>query len=166
VGLLFVSLLRLLLPLLILKWALLGMVVCSLLDAFDVYFPGFPPLESFYQYQEWDKILDLYYLSFALFVSFSWKDLLSKKISLLFYLLRATGTALFLITASRAWLFFFPNLFEYFYLFYLGSIVIFKQNLIRNKKDLAIIIGAIILLKLPQEYILHFKRYSFWNWFK
>lgn len=159
------TLLRLLVPLSILRWSLGGTVASLLLDGFDVYLPGFPSLVEFGQYQKWDKILDLYYLAFAARISFSWKNSWAKAIAFFLYLLRVLGTILFLRTASRSWLFFFPNFFEYFFLFYLGFFFFFKKDLLERKKIALLSLAILFTLKLIQEYILHYAQIEFWLWF-
>jgi uncharacterized membrane protein YjjP (DUF1212 family) len=164
-GVLLATVLRLLVPLSILRWNLGGTLASMLLDGFDTYLPDFPSLAEFGQYQRWDKSLDLYYLSLAFAVSLLWKNSWAKKSAIILYVLRALGTILFLVTASRSWLFFFPNFFEYFFLFQLGFLFLFKKNIFDQKRVTFPVLAILFILKLIQEYILHYAQIEFWRWF-
>jgi len=161
----FATLVRLLFPLIIFANPFWGVVGSSLLDSLDVYLNDFPGIESFAHYQYWDKILDTYYLTLAFIVSLSWKDRLARNLSLFWYTLRTIGVLLFAATGERYWLFFFPNFFECYFLFYLGWRYLFKKNPLRSKYFLGIFL-LIAGLKIAQEYVLHFARLEFWKWIK
>jgi hypothetical protein len=162
---LFATIIRLIFPLSIFIFPFWGVVFSMLLDAFDIFLPSFPGMESFPNYQYWDKALDTYYLTIAFLTTISWKDLLAKNIGLFLYSLRTIGVFLFVVTEQRYWLFFFPNFFEYYFLFYLGYKYFYKKDPLNSKAFLGIFL-IIIVLKVVQEYILHYGKYEFWKWIK
>lgn len=118
------------------------------------------------RYQEIDKLLDLYYLSFEFLVSLKWTDKLARAASKWLFFLRVLGIAMFEITGLGFILLIFPNIFEYFYLFY-----IFTKNSIPNfkltAKKLALILILLGIPKLWHEYILHVSQdFRFYDSFK
>lgn len=107
-------------------------------------------------YQSWDKLLDTYYLGIAAFTALAWKEELVKKIAIFAFAWRFIGVFLEELTGYRGFLFFFPNFFENFFVFYL----IFKvfrpnQDLLVNPKVTGIVVAALLLPKLLQEYSMH-----------
>ena len=161
----FVILLRLIIPLLIFRRPLLGGVASVLLDAVDANIVRIMG-GTFPNYQPLDKYLDTYYLFFELVVSLGWDHKFAKQTSVILFLYRVVGVVLFEITDSRGFLFFFPNLFEYFFLFFL----IFKRRYFDSDKvnswsRIVLILVLLCILKFPQEYLLHYKQVSPWLWF-
>lgn len=146
---------RLLVPLTILRWPFWGTLLSSAVDMLDYRFIN--PANTFQtQYQITDKFLDTYYLGFAAYTSLSWKDHLAKKISIFSYLFRLFGVLLFSITQLRQFLFLFPNFFESFFFFYhIYRYLAKREKLFFTKKLLIILIPALIIPKLMQEYFLH-----------
>jgi hypothetical protein len=120
IGTIVVSVLRLVVPFSILRYPLGGFVAALVLDIFDA------PLASIISpqniafgrdavaYNLLDKWLDLYFLFFAFLVSLRWQNVLAKRTAISLFLLRALGVILFSLTGSRSYLFFFPNLMEFF----------------------------------------------------
>src|SRR5690554_3989273 len=103
---------RLLLPLLILRFPLVGVLLCALVDVYDYHFIG-----GNGWYQHVDKLLDVYYLSFAAFTVLRWHDVIAKRIALWSYVYRIIGVALVILTDQRWLLVLFPNFFEPFFIF-------------------------------------------------
>ena len=136
-----------------------------LLDAVDaniVHITG----GTFPNYQQVDKYLDTYYLFFEFVVSLRWDHKLAKQTSVILFFHRVVGVILFEITNTRVFLLFFPNLFEYFFLFFL----IFKRryfdsNKVNSWSRIVLILVLLYILKLPQEYLLHYMQVSPWLWF-
>lgn len=109
---------RLLVPLSIFRWPLVGAIASMLIDALDVVIIELIGLGGFSHYVLLDKGLDMYYLSFEAFVSLRWEPL-AKWTSLTLFAYRAIGFVAFEMTQQRALLLVFPNVFENFYLVYL-----------------------------------------------
>lgn len=151
-----VTILRLLVPLIILRFPLLGIFLSIHLDFADWNAIGMPASMSGKNYQIWDKILDTYFLTFAFYKTLSWKDILAKKIAVASYLFRLLGVILFVISGSGFWLLLFPNFFQSFFLFCLIYIRLSKNNyLFRSVFQTNIILLSILIPTLVLEYLIH-----------
>ncbi len=153
---LILTVLRLLAPLLILRWPIFGIISSMYLDFQDFNYFNIQNDNDMKNYQAWDKILDTYYLALAFYTSLSWKETLAKKLSIFFFSYRAIGIAVFLAVQSRLMLLAFPNLFEHFFLFYL----LFKKftnnaKLFTSLPISIIVIISIAIPKLFAEYYVH-----------
>lgn len=150
---------RLFVPLLIPWFPLPGVVAALLLDAVDqTLFQSFTrlPLDG---YQGYDKALDVYYLSIAYIATLrNWTNEFAFRVGRFLFYYRLVGVALFELTEWRVVLFFFPNTFEYFFIWY--EVVVFQgdpRRLLRH--TIAGAAAAIwIVIKLPQEFWLHIAR--------
>jgi len=163
---------RLLVPLLIFKWRIAGVLLAALADALDVVLvdllahqlgemPGFGK-----DYQFFDKWLDMYYLTFAVIVSFSWKNALAKNTSIVLFGYRLLGLILFEMTGIRKLFFFFPNLFENFYIFYAVADRFFPKLVPKTISRLLLILLLLYIPKFIQEWALHYAELQPWNWIK
>lgn len=148
------TLLRLSVPITILRWPLFGVLLSSYLDLSDYGYLSHSGL-SMEQYQSWDKILDTYYLAIAAYTCLSWKEVAAKKLAIGSFIYRFVGVTLEIVFNSRGLLFFFPNFFENFFIFYLIFKMFRKQALFVSKKVTAIVIMSILLPKLLQEFSMH-----------
>ena len=160
-GSLIVLILRLAVPVSIFRWPLLGGLIALILDANDqnilsAFGVGNGSLGRLFlfRYEEIDKFLDMYYLSFEFIVSLRWKDSLAKTTSKILFIFRAIGFVLFEITGLRYVIFIFPNIFENFFIIYL-FIKKFFANFRLTPKTLYIIMATAVVPKLIQEYMLH-----------
>jgi len=165
-GPVIVILIRLLVPFSILKSPFWGTVISALTDAADVILITAINSGDFASYHNTDKVLDLYYLAFVFYVSLSWKNVLARRASIALFVYRLIGVVLFEMSGVRALLLIFPNLFEHFAVFYLGYLRFFKKDPIKNIRSLAVILLVLLLLKMPQEYVLHYQQAQPWNWVK
>jgi hypothetical protein len=159
-------------PLTILRWPLGGALLAVALDALDVVLVdsiglltgetgGFGS-----NYQTIDKSLDVYYMSIQAFVSLRWTNALARNTSIFLFVYRIVGTVLFEVTGIRQLLFFFPNLFENFYLYYVVALRVFPQYAVNNPSQLGIVLFILLLPKLAQEWVLHVQDIQPWNWLK
>ena len=143
--------LRLLIPLLILRFPLTGVLLSALADVMDYSFMG-----GGANYQQLDKLLDTYYLSLAAITVLRWKDSLAKRIALGMYTWRVLGILLVLFTDQRWLLMIFPNFFEPFFVFYLLYVYLSKNNkLFVSGWIIAAVTATLLIPKLIQEYVLH-----------
>lgn len=165
-GPLIVILLRLLLPLLIFRFRITGAIVAMAADALDVITITFLNRGEFSSYHTTDKYLDMYYLTIEGYVSLSWKNTLAKRTSVVLFVWRVIGFVLFELAHVRALLFFFPNLFENFFLFYIFNKRFAKKDLVSSRKRLFIILVLLLIPKLAQEYFLHVYEAQPWKWFR
>jgi hypothetical protein len=148
--------LRFLLPLLIPIFPLPAIIVCLLLDGVDqTIFQTFTslPLDG---YQGYDKALDIYYLTVAYISTFrNWVNPYAFQTSRFLYYYRLVGVVLFELFQFRPLLLIFPNVFEYFFIWY--EVVRLFWNPGRLAKRTVLIAAAAIwiVIKLPQEYWIH-----------
>ena len=147
---------RLFLPFLIPYWPLPAAVGCLILDSIDQsIFQQFPsiPLDG---YQSYDKALDVYYLSVIYLSTLrNWTNQRAFRMGQFLYYYRMFGVVIFEMTQERAFLFIFPNTFEYFFLFV--EAVRLGWNTDRMGKWTVILsaAGIWIFIKLPQEWWIH-----------
>ena len=119
-GELIVVAIRLAVPLLILRYNLLGGLAAVAVDALDVVIIEVIGLGGFGDhYSQLDKALDTYYLTIELVVAWGWDNPWTRIPAIVFYVHRVLGVILFEFTGTRWLLLVFPNLFENFYIAYL-----------------------------------------------
>jgi hypothetical protein len=151
---------RFLIPLTIPRYPLPGVIVSLVLDAVDqTIFQQFTHL-NLDGYQGYDKALDIYYLTIAYISTLrNWANLFAFKISRFLLYYRLFGVTLFELTYSgsgpRYLLLFFPNTFEYFFIFY--EMVRLRWNPVKMSR--AFTVGAMwfiwVFIKIPQETWIH-----------
>ncbi|MCH7625450.1 MAG: hypothetical protein IIC83_05965 [Chloroflexi bacterium] len=121
------------------------------------------PLDN---YQGYDKALDIYYLTITYMSTYrTWTNLFGFQLDRFFFHYRLVGVTLFEITQFRPLMMIFPNTFEYFFIFY--EIVRLKWDPRRLGKRHIIAAGVLlwILIKLPQEFIIHIAQVDTTDWF-
>jgi hypothetical protein len=148
---------RLLVPLAIPKFPLPASIAAIVTDFVDgtIAFDAFANV-GLTDYQAYDKAFDVYYLSIQYLSTLrNWDNLVAVDIGRILFYFRLTGGLLFDLTQVRALFLFFPNTFEYFFLFY--EAVRLRWN--PKRMSLALLIGAAfaiwVLIKIPQEYWIH-----------
>src|SRR5919199_580898 len=156
--LLLVILIRLLVPLTILKWHLMGPLLSIAADASDVVLFDALGGPSYMggAYHTVDKLFDMYYLSFMLYVSFRWTEPLEKQTAIILYGWRLLGIALFEVTRARQLIFLAPNIFENFYLLVVGVRRSSPQFRVNNRDKLMVVLLIVGVPKLIQEYFMHY----------
>jgi hypothetical protein len=160
-----VILVRLLVPLSIPRYPLVGVLASSFFDMVDytiIRDRTNLPMEG---YQGFDKALDIYYLTIAYISTLrNWTNLFAFKLSRFLFYWRLGGVVLFEATQLRPLLFIFTNAFEYVFIFY--EVVRLRWDPRRMSKW--VMIGATafiwIFIKLPQEYILHIGQFDTTVW--
>jgi hypothetical protein len=158
--------LRLLIPLAIPRYPL-AILAAFLLDGIDKsIYQQFTSLNLDF-YQGLDKALDNYYLTIAYISTLrNWTNLFGFKVSRFLLYYRLVGVALFELLQIREILVLFPNTFEYFFDFY--EIVRLRWDPRRLSGGLLLRAAAFIwiVIKLPQEYIIHVAQISATEWIK
>ena len=163
-GSIAVSVLRLVIPVSILRYPLGGIVASIALDAFDTPLVDIIGRQGglfgggFIEYHHLDKWLDLYYLFFAFLVSLRWQNILARQTASFLFFIRFLGVSLFSFTNFRALLFFFPNIFEMFFIYYLISNKWFPRFSPNSFSKLLIILPILAAPKFGIEYLLHVKQ--------
>jgi hypothetical protein len=147
---------RFILPLFIPRYPLPAILLCLLLDAADqTILQLFTGMDLGF-YQEYDKALDIFYLSIAMLAAMrNWKSFPALAILRILFYSRLVGVLLFELTQARFFLLLFPNAFEYFFIFY----ECIKSSWTPPKENSGFFVWAAVLIwlfiKLPQEYWLH-----------
>jgi hypothetical protein len=148
---------RLLVPLAIPKFPLPASIAAIVADFVDgtIAFHAFANV-GLTDYQAYDKAFDVYYLSIQYLSTLrNWDNLVAFDIGRMLFYYRLAGGLLFDLTQFRALFLFFPNTFEYFFLFYEAVRVRWNPK----RLSPAVLIGAAfaiwVLIKIPQEYWIH-----------
>jgi hypothetical protein len=155
-----VVLTRFLVPLVIPRYPLPGILACLVIDGIDqTIFQQFTNLDLS-GYQGYDKALDIYYLVIAYISTLrNWTNVFAFKVSRFLLYYRLFGVTLFELTYSgdgpRWLLLIFPNVFEYFFIFY--EIVRLRWDPVKMSRRFVIIAAAAIwiFIKIPQEMWIH-----------
>lgn len=166
-GELIVIVIRLLVPLLILRWALAGGVLAMLVDALDVVLISVMDLGGFGDhYSQLDKVLDTYYLTLEVWVAWSWQSPWAKWPAVALYAYRLVGAGAFEYTGERVLLLIFPNLFENWWLYCVFVARFFPRLYPSNMTTTAVPLVLLLIPKLAQEYVLHYLEAQPWDWIK
>jgi hypothetical protein len=147
---------RFLVPLIIPFYPLPGILIALLLDGVDqTIFQVFTnlPLDG---YQSYDKALDIYYLTVAYISTFrNWVNVDAFQVSRFLFYYRLVGVVLFEITHWRPLLIFFPNTFEYFFIWYEAVRLWWDPRKLPRTFLVSAAVGIWLIIKLPQEYWIH-----------
>jgi len=167
----YLTVIRLIVPISILRFPLLGMLASIEADILDWNFIGVTSGQVNVVYQNWDKAMDFYSYLFVVWIVLHWSDIWARRIALGLFGYRAIGTVLFWITGRPALLFFFPNVFENFVIL---CLIIFwlskKKKLNFEPRQKVIMLAVLIIPKMIQEYFQHFlgrqpwELYSLGSW--
>lgn len=155
---------RVLVPLLMFRWPLAGVLLSMLTDVSDFAFLNTQTPEAYAFYQSWDRALDLYFYLVSIPMVMKWKDASSRSIAFAFLGYRMIGQVLFFLAQSRRFLFFFPNFYDNFLVIYLGYVLIFKRSRLIDSPVDVLVIGPLLLIpKIVHEYFLHFLELQPWE---
>jgi hypothetical protein len=158
--------LRFVVPLTILRYPLPGLVAAILADGIDgAVLRGYTSFDV-ELYQQFDKAFDALYLVFAYVATLrNWTNPTAVVIGRWLFYFRLIGVALFATSGSRALLFVFPAMFEFYFL----GVELHRSrwNPARlTAAHLVTIASVAWVLKLPQEYWLHIAQQSTTDWVK
>lgn len=166
-GELIVVSIRLLLPLLILRYWLLGGIVAMAADALDVVTIELVGLGGFgNHYEQTDKLLDSYYYGLELIVAWRWGNPWVRLPAVVLFGYRIVGAVLFEVLDVRALLIVFPNLFENWWLYCVVVMKWFPNLVPRTWRSTLIPLTLLLIPKLAQEYLLHVMEAEPWDWMK
>lgn len=158
--------LRFLVPLLILRYPLPGIVGAIAADSLDgAILTGYTDL-SLDNYQIYDKALDTFYLAIAYAaVLRNWTEPAAVAIGRFLWFYRLLGVTLFALTENRLLLFLFPATFEYFFISYEVVRVRWSSRRLTSGHVVAMAVAA-WAVKLPQELWVHVSQGSTNEWVK
>ena len=103
----------------VLRWPLAGAIVAMVVDLSDLFMMNLIHLGGVKGYQSFDKWLDQVYMLTFLAVALRWHGA-PQKIALALYAYRMLGFVAFEVTDDRDVLLFFPNVFEFWFVFVAG----------------------------------------------
>jgi hypothetical protein len=147
---------RFLVPLLIPRFPLPGVLAALVLDAADqTIFQTWTslPLDN---YQNYDKALDIYYLTVAYIATIrNWSNEFGFHLGQFLFYYRLVGALLFELSGLRVMLLLFPNTFEYYFIAY--ELLRLRWNPVRLQPVLLLGMASAIwvFIKVPQEYWIH-----------
>jgi hypothetical protein len=141
----------------VLRWPLAGAVLAILVDFSDLFLRSWLELGGVRNYQEFDKYLDLVYMVTFLIVALRWPDP-ERTVLVVLFVFRIAGVAVFEISGERGILLFFPNLFEFFFVF-VAAQKQFWPSFEYTAGMMAVVLGALLIPKVFQEYALHEARW-------
>ena len=159
--------LRLIVPLAIPKYPLPAGIASLVIDGLDKgIFQAFTTMNLDW-YQGYDKALDIYYLAIAYLSTLqNWSNLYAFGMSRFLWYYRLVGVLLFEFSQIRALLLFFPNTFEYFFLFYEGVRTRWNPKQMSQAVVIAAAFAIWVYIKIPQEYWIHIAQFDFTDSFK
>ncbi|MBI5289137.1 MAG: hypothetical protein HY873_09210 [Chloroflexi bacterium] len=147
---------RLALPLTIIRWPLAGGLLAIAADTIDILIfnaLGFPEMG----YQRFDKLLDLYYLALELVVVQRWAPF-ERIVASALFAWRLAGVVLFEAIGARSALLLFPNMFEVHYLLVLAARR-WAPGYELTPARTGVALAILLVPKLAQEYALHYARW-------
>ena len=166
-GPLVATIVRLIVPLLILRWPLGGLIAAVVADTLDVVIIAAFRSGMFDDYTSMDKLLDTYMLVFAAIVAWRWQNRIARFAAIALFGYRVVGVAILQLTDARWVLFVFPSVFDFFYVYHLVTTRWFPALEVNGYRKLAYVLLILTGMKLVQEFILHiveFRPLCWLNW--
>jgi hypothetical protein len=141
----------------VLRWAFAGAIIAILVDFSDLFLRNLLELGGVSNYQRFDKVLDLVYMTTFLIVALRWRGL-ARSIAVALFAFRIVGFVLFEVTESRTVLLLFPNVFEFWFL-YVAATLHWRPRHDISPQEAMLVFVPLTALKLFQEYALHQARW-------
>ena len=159
--------------LLVLRWAFAGSIAAILIDFSDLFMMNLLDLGGVRNYQALDKWLDLAYMLTFLWVALRWTGP-PRTIAAALFAYRILGVLTFEAVGSRTVLLFFPNVFEFWFVFVAAARHYAPTYDLTWPRSLAWLV-PLTALKEFQEYALHGGKWldnyratdvvvAWWNW--
>lgn len=161
-----VIIIRLLVPLSILRFPVWGSIAAIAADNLDVVILDALGIKDYSLYNSIDKALDIYFYLIQGYTVLFWENIKAKKVGLGLLVYRLVGTVIYEITQMRFVLLVFPNVFIFFYMFYVLYKSIFKKDPYKSVSSMLIILTVLTVIKIGQEYMLHVAQYPIYNLLK
>ncbi|MCH7810471.1 MAG: hypothetical protein IH863_07820 [Chloroflexi bacterium] len=148
-----------------------GAILAMLVDLSDLFLMNLLDEGGVTDYQEFDKWLDQVYMFTFLVVALRWQGT-PRNIAVGLYAYRLIGFVTFEVTQERDLLIFFPNLFEFWFVFVAGAKFLRLDERWRGQPrlrglvpfrytsgQLAAVLPVLLAVKLLQEFALHVGRW-------
>ncbi len=139
----------------VLRWPFAGALVAVLTDFGDLFLMDW--LGGIPDYQRFDKVCDLAYMTTFAVVAIRWRAL-ERDVALALLALRLVGDVLFELTGARELLFAFPNLFEFWFIFVTARDR-FRPRARIDGRAAAFALVVLLAAKEAQEWLLHVDRF-------
>lgn len=139
----------------VLRWPFAGAMVALLSDFGDLFLMDW--LGGIGDYQRFDKVCDLAYMTTFAAVTLRWRPL-ERNVAVGLLALRLAGDVLFELTGARAVLFAFPNLFEFWFIF-VAARDRFRPSFRIDARVAAVALPLLLVAKEAQEWLLHVDRF-------
>lgn len=151
---LIIAIVRILGSLPVLQWPLVGGVLAILIDLSDLFMMNLLDMGGVRNYQVFDKWLDqVYMLTFLVVAVWKW-DGLDRAIAVALYAFRMVGFVAFEVTDARGILIFFPNVFEFWFLFVAARRRFWPERTLSPRGAVYAFV-PLLAAKVFQEYVLH-----------
>ncbi|MBI4198385.1 MAG: hypothetical protein HY533_04680 [Chloroflexi bacterium] len=168
-----IAVVRILGALPVLRWPLAGSVIAILVDFSDLFMMNLLELGGVRDYQGLDKWLDLSYMATFVIAAWRWPGT-PRNVAAGLFAYRILGVAVFEVTSWRGVLLFFPNVFEFWFLFVAAARGYWPGYPITPLRA-ALWLLPLLVLKEGQEYALHWAKWldsyvavdvvaSWWRW--
>ncbi len=141
----------------VLRWPFYGAILAILVDQSDLFMINLLDLGGVNDYQSFDKYLDQVYIGAFLVVALRWQGV-DRAVAVGLFAYRLIGFIVFEAMQSRDVLLLFPNLFEFWFLLVAAKLQFGWQEALRGRR-LAVVLVALVTLKLFQEYAIHYQRW-------
>jgi hypothetical protein len=139
----------------VLRWPFAGALVALLADFGDLFLMDW--LGGIADYQRFDKVCDLAYMTTFAFVALRWRPP-ERNVALALLGWRLIGDVLFELTGARELLFLFPNLFEFWFIF-IAARDRFRPLARLDARATVVALAGLLVLKETQEWFLHLNRF-------
>lgn len=160
-------LVRLLVPLTIPRWPIVGSVLAVLADMLDIVaWQGMGANQIPEYYNLVDKLLDNYMYLIQGYVAWSWTNRRVRNTALGLLAYRTVGTILYEIFGLRFLLLIFPNVFIWFFMYYLVVKRISGREPMTSNRSLGLTLVVLSLPKLFQEYLFHVAEFPLYQTMK
>lgn len=151
-----VAFFRFIIPPFVLIFPIITTIASNVLDSIDGYFAYRAGLR-YKRYNQYDKILDLWWYVFILLYSV---ETPAFQMIFILFVYRTVGQVVALTIADHRTFIWFPNILELFFIAYLLSTIspVFAPLISRQLEPFTL--GVCLLISLLREYVLHVKRAS------
>ena len=141
----------------VLRWAFGGALIAILVDFSDLFMMNLLNLGGVRDYQSFDKLADIFYMSSFMFVALRWSGT-PRNVAVALFAFRIVGIGVFELIAWRGVLLFFPNVFDFWFVLVSG-LMRFKPSYHMTRHRAVFWVVILLILKVIQEYILHWSKW-------
>ncbi len=141
----------------VLRWAFGGALIAILVDFSDLFMMNLLNLGGVRDYQSFDKLADIFYMSSFMLVALRWSGT-PRNVAVALFAFRIVGIGVFELIAWRGVLLFFPNVFDFWFVLVSG-LMRFKPSYHMTRQRAVFWVGILLILKVIQEYVLHWSKW-------